>query len=204
MINKLILLTLLLICSYQSFPQNWDINTLRDINLNRNRQMDGTFQFISNTTSPISFGVPIVLFGVGYLQKDSLTKHKAVYIGTTLIVASLIAQVAKQIVKRDRPFITYTDIEKIGEGDNYSMPSGHTSSAFALATSVSVAYPKWYIVAPSFAWAGAVGYSRLHLGVHYPSDVIVGAVVGSGSAYLSYKLNKWLFRTKNKLANIKG
>ena len=53
-------------------------------------------------------------------------------------------------------------------------------------------YPKWYIIAPSFAWASAVGYSRMHLGVHYPSDVAVGAIIGSGSAYLSYKANKWI------------
>ena len=187
---------LLLICSYQSFSQNWDINTLRNINQNRNKSLDGTFKFVSNTASPLAFGVPVILFTVGYLQKDSLTKHKAIYIGTTVIISSIIAQATKRIIKRDRPFVTYPDIEKIGEGGSYSMPSGHTSDAFALATSVSVAYPKWYIIAPSFAWAGAVGYSRLHLGVHYPSDVFVGALVGSGSAYLSYKINKWLFNVK--------
>ena len=198
MTKKIILPMLLLICSYQSFSQNWDINTLRDINVNRNKSLDGTFKFISNSTSPLAFGVPVILFGVGYFQKDSLIKHKAIYLGTTVIISSIVALSTKRIIKRDRPFVTYPDIEKIGEGGSYSMPSGHTSNAFALATSVSVAYPKWYIIAPSFAWAGAVGYSRMHLGVHYPSDVIAGALVGSGSAYLSYKLNKWLFHHRIK------
>ena len=72
------------------------------------------------------------------------------------------------------------------------MPSGHTSSVFATATSLSMAYPKWYVVVPSFVWAGSVGYSRMHLGVHYPSDVIIGALVGSGSAILTRKANQWL------------
>ncbi len=59
-------------------------------------------------------------------------------------------------------------------------------------------YPKWYIIAPSFAWASAVGYSRMHLGVHYPSDVVSGAIVGSGSAYISYKLNKWINKKRSE------
>jgi membrane-associated phospholipid phosphatase len=71
-----------------------------------------------------------------------------------------------------------------------SFPSGHTTHAFVLATSVSLVYPEWYIIAPSYIWAGAVGYSRMHLGVHYPSDVWAGALIGSGSAYLCHQINQ--------------
>jgi membrane-associated phospholipid phosphatase len=64
-----------------------------------------------------------------------------------------------------------------------------------------MAYPKWYVVVPSFVWASSVGYSRMHLGVHYPSDVLVGAMVGSSSAFLTQKANQWLNkkRKKNKI-----
>ncbi|MBC7588593.1 MAG: phosphatase PAP2 family protein [Chitinophagaceae bacterium] len=191
--SKLLLTLLLLFITANSFAQNWDINTLRSINLNRNKSLDNTFQFISNSTSPVAFGIPIALFAINVLHKDSITKNKAIYIGSTVIISSIISTVSKKIIKRNRPSAIYPDIEAIGKAGSYSMPSGHTSDAFALATSVSVAYRKWFVVAPVFVWAGAVGYSRLHLGVHYPTDVLAGAVVGAGSAYLSFKLNNWLF-----------
>lgn len=73
-----------------------------------------------------------------------------------------------------------------------SFPSGHVSFAFTTATSLSLQYKKWYVVAPAFLYAGVVGYSRVHLGAHYPSDVLGGALVGAGSSLLSYKANQWL------------
>ena len=78
----------------------------------------------------------------------------------------------KFAINRKRPFVTYPDIEKIASAGSKSFPSGHTSDAFATATSLSLAFPKWYVITPSFVWACAVGYSRMDLGVHYPSDVL--------------------------------
>ena len=101
----------------------------------------------------------------------------------------------KYSVNRDRPFVTYPDIIQKSKAIP-SFPSGHTSSAFATATSLSLAYPKWYIIVPSYAWAGTVGYSRMHLGVHYPSDVLAGALIGSGCAYLTFKVNQKLLKKK--------
>jgi undecaprenyl-diphosphatase len=85
-----------------------------------------------------------------------------------------------------------------GTGNSPSFPSGHTSVAFSTATSLYLAYPKWYVAVPAFTYAASVGYSRMYLGVHYPSDVLAGAVIGAGSAWLMYKANKWLFKKKPK------
>ncbi len=65
--------------------------------------------------------------------------------------------------------------------------------------------PKWYVIVPAYAWAGAVGYSRLWLGMHYPSDVAVGALVGAASAYVSYKGMQWLHHRhrENKMVKFK-
>ncbi len=189
---KKYLLLLLLIPAIWGFSQNIDINVLRDINLNRNKQLDGVFRGITNSAAPVAIGTPIVLYGIGILTKDSVTTSKSYYIGLTVLTATVLSTALKYSINRPRPFETYPDIEKLTSGGSPSFPSGHTSDAFALATSLTIAYPKWYVIAPSYAWAGAVGYSRMELGVHYPSDVLAGALVGVGSAFVGVYLNKLL------------
>ena len=196
--KNIIVLFLLSILSLNGFSQNIDINILKKINANRNKSLDATFKFISNGLYPVSVGTPLVLFSVGLIKKDSLLKQRALYMGKAALVSLFITAATKRIVKRERPFITYPFIEKGALGRGYSFPSGHTSAAFATATSLSITYPKWYIIAPSFLWAGATAYSRIHLGVHYPSDILAGAIIGSGSAFLTHKANKWLRQKRAK------
>ena len=172
--------------------QNIDFDILKQVNTNRNKALDPTFEAITNSAIPISIATPVVLYSIGMIQKDSLIKKKAVFVGETFLVSAFITLASKQIIKRERPYNRYLELDPVVFENSYSMPSGHTSSAFATATSLSLAYPKWYVIAPSFVWAGSVGYSRMHLGVHYPSDVLIGALVGSGSAFLTHKVNQWL------------
>ena len=193
--RKLLIIVLFLPVLLSS--QNFDIDLLRKINLNRNKNLDGVFKGITNSTAPVAIGVPVVLFGYGLLKKDSVTKYNGMYIGASVIVASGTSYLLKYIVNRPRPYVTYPDIENVTSEGSPSFPSNHTSAAFAMATSVSIVYPKWYIIAPSYIWAGAVGYSRMDLGVHYPSDVLMGALIGAGSAYLCYKGQQWLYKKKH-------
>ena len=187
-------LIIVLFCFWQTnlYCQNWDIDLLRHINLDRNRSLDGTFRLITNSTTPVSIGVPLLICGTGLIEKDSLTVRKSLYIGSSIAVTVIVTTIAKYAINRTRPFEKYPDIEKEAYGGSPSFPSGHTSQAFALATSVSLAYPKWYVVTPAFMWAGAVGYSRMDLGVHYPTDVFAGAILGAGCAWLTYKINQKL------------
>ena len=173
--------------------QGWNYNALEDINIERNVSLDHLFKGITNTASPMAFGIPVILYGTGLIGKNPAMKSKALYIGSTVLISSLATTILKNTIREQRPHTKYPDIQNIGGGGSYSFPSGHTSDAFALATSVSMAYPKWYIIAPSFLWASAVGYSRMYLGVHYPKDVIAGAIVGAGSALLSAKIYKWRY-----------
>ena len=194
---RVILIVLLFSMTFVN-AQNSDINILRDINVHRNKNLDPAFKLVTNSAVPISVATPIILYSVGLIKKDSSIKKQAIFIGEAFLVNAFITTALKHTIKRDRPFETYPDIDQATSSVGNSFPSGHTSLAFATATSLSLAYPKWYIIAPSFVWAGAVGYSRMHLGVHYPSDVLAGAIIGSGSAYLTYKANKWLNKKRSQ------
>lgn len=194
-------LIVLLFCMTFVNAQNIDINILRDINIDRNKNLDPTFKFVTNTAVPISISTPIIIYSVGLIKKDSSIKKQAVFLGETFLVNAFVTIALKHTIKRNRPFETYADIDQAASSLGRSFPSGHTSLAFATATSLSLAYPKWYVIAPSFVWASTVGYSRMHLGVHYPSDVLAGAIIGSGSAYLSYKVNKWINKKSYKKDN---
>ena len=188
----------LLFCVSFMTAQNFDINTLRDINANRNTLLDPTFKVVTHSALPISVATPFIVYSVGLIKKDSTIKKQALFIGETVLVSAFITTALKYSLKRERPFNAHPDIQNVTAAPGYSFPSGHTSTAFATATSLSMEYPKWYVIAPSFVWSSAVGYSRMHLGAHYPSDVLAGAIVGSGSAYLSYKANKWINKKRKE------
>ena len=196
--NKLISFFTFLLCLTTIQAQNVDIDILKKINLNRNTSLDGTFKSISQSAVPISVATPLLIYSLGIINNDSVAKQKALFIGETFLVSAFITVVSKKIIKTNRPYETYPILQPVVTEASYAMPSGHTSTAFATATSLSLAYPKWYVVAPSFIWAGTIGYSRMHLGAHYPSDVVVGALVGSGSAFLCYKANQWINKKRKK------
>ncbi len=182
-----------------AYSQNLDINTLHSINSNNSASWDNACQITSKSITPVCIAVPVGLFTYGLLKHDSTTKRKALVTAAGILVASAITQGIKYLVNRERPFNTYAFIEKKSDGGDPSFPSGHTSAAFATATSLSLCYPKWYVIAPSFLWAGAVGYSRMELGVHYPTDVMAGALVGAGFSWITWKVNKLLAeKKKNK------
>jgi membrane-associated phospholipid phosphatase len=191
---KQLFLLLTIVFSWSFQAQNLDIDLLRKINIERNAALDPAFKLITNSVSPIGLGAPLIVTSIGFIQKDQTLQNKGYYIGATLLTSALITTSLKFAIDKDRPFVTYPEIQKLTSAGSPSFPSGHTSEAFATATSLSLAFPKWYVIAPSFIWASAAGYSRMHLGVHYPSDVLVGALIGSGSAWLCHELNKRYFK----------
>lgn len=85
----------------------------------------------------------------------------------------------KEIFRRRRPFHDIVSDIVIGKrGSDHSFPSGHTAGSFAAATILSAAYPG---ATPALlAGAVGVGFSRIYLGHHYPSDVLAGAAIGAG------------------------
>lgn len=101
---------------------------------------------------------------------------------------------AKGLVRRPRPWVAYEgDLVCLQPVRSTSFPSGHTSIAFATATSLTLVCPQWYVAVPAYLWAGAVGYSRMYVGAHYPSDVLVGAVLGTASAFVVHYVRQTIW-----------
>ena len=196
--KSIILLFIHLLLSVTLYAQNLDIHLLRQINTPHELSADGFFRGVSNSTFFISVGTPLTGMIIGEIKNDpKLLKTSCMMVVSTAATFA-ITDVLKHSVNRQRPFVTYKDIlnkSRVVTLDP-SFPSGHTSSAFNTATFLSLKYPQWYVILPSFAWAGTVAYSRMYLGVHYPSDVIAGAVIGAGTAYLTHVVWKRLNKKK--------
>ena len=176
--------------------QNAELRFLQNLSEHRTPGMTHFMQGISNTTTEISFAVPAGLLITGRFMHDGRMIKKSLYVLETVVISSGIEVALKYIVNRPRPSTKDSLIIPATDIGSPSFPSGHTSIAFATATSLSLAYPKWYVIIPSYLWAGTVGFSRMYLGAHYPTDVLAGAIVGSGSALLCRKLNQLLFQHK--------
>jgi len=152
---------------------------------------------MSASTYLISGAVPVSLLTAGFIENNPGLKRKAYTVFGGIVVEIIISESLKSAINRKRPAEDYPlEIFPYRDMHGRSFPSGHTSMAFATATSLSLQFKKWYVVVPAYLWAGSVGYSRMYLGVHYPTDVLAGAIVGVGSAFLSQWVNKKLFNSK--------
>ncbi len=94
--------------------------------------------------------------------------------------------VLKNVCRRNRPQAALNIPSIIIPSDRFSFPSGHTSAAFMVATLVSHFYPEWMPLL--FSWSVLVGMARVVLGVHFPTDTLIGALMGSSLALLSLEI----------------
>jgi len=172
--------------------QNADIRWLRDINLNRSRSLDGSMIALTNSAYAVSAVVPVTELVAGYARHDSALIGKGYSTIAGLGCNFIVAFGLKYAVNRTRPYVTYPDLQPYQHDKDPSFPSGHSSFAFNTATSLYLSFPKWYVAVPAYVWAAGVAFSRLDLGMHYPSDVLAGAVVGMGTSWLAFQGNKWL------------
>ncbi|MFZ7101996.1 MAG: phosphatase PAP2 family protein [Peptococcaceae bacterium] len=120
----------------------------------------------------------LMLWGKGTLKNTAM-------LGAIALTLSFIGGFfLKRIFERRRPYQeipdTYTGAKLFKD---YAFPSGHTTASFSLAVSYALAYP--YLTFLLISCALLVGISRIYLGQHYPSDVLVGGLLGSTAAVLT-------------------
>lgn len=167
---------------------NLDTSLLEFINHHRWKLMDPFWQFVTNTTSYVAILIALTVLAIGFIRKWDEVKWKGYQLVTALICNSLIVTGLKHLVNRQRPFVTHPLIEKLTSGGSPSFPSGHTADAFVIAMSVALIGTRRWVVVAVWIWAFMIGYTRMALGVHYPSDVVGSMVVASINAYWVHKI----------------
>jgi membrane-associated phospholipid phosphatase len=133
--------------------------------------------------------VPSSLYVAGLLRKDSYAKNTALLAGEAVADSEILTTVLKDIDSRVRPAAVppngnFADTWFEGKGSilrgNGSFPSGHTIAAFSVASVTARRYGRRHRWVPIVAYgaAAAVGFSRITLSAHFPSDVFMGAALG--------------------------
>jgi undecaprenyl-diphosphatase len=107
-------------------------------------------------------------------------------VASVAVTSATVNALVKPLGSRRRPDRAANEVpiaRHIRMPSSGSFPSGHTAAAFAFATGVGHALP--LAAGPLRGLAALVGYSRVHTGVHYPSDVVAGALIGATLAQLT-------------------
>jgi undecaprenyl-diphosphatase len=147
---------------------------------------DHVMYFVSGRYEWIPLYAVLIGFIIHKYRWKSIWIILAVIIMITL--SDQIANLLKSGVKRLRP----CKDPEIGHlvhlvnnycGGAYGFVSGHAANSFALTTFVSLLFRKKWVTTCMVLWAALVAYSRIYLGVHYPGDVIGGAIIGAVIAW---------------------
>jgi undecaprenyl-diphosphatase len=122
-------------------------------------------------------------------------RRVAVLALAALFMSNVIVYLLKIIVALPRPFLVLPDVDVlVSVNEIYSFPSGHSASSFAAALVIGLRYKlnfrekSYGLIYPLLAFAVIIGFSRIYIGVHYPFDVLFGALVGIFSALLILKV----------------
>jgi membrane-associated phospholipid phosphatase len=149
--------------------------------------------FSGRNTSIGMAAFPIVFYLYGLARKDSYAQHTFLLAGEAVLDSEILTTVVKDVDRRLLPAqvpakSNFSDTWFCGHGNLLrgagSFPSGHTIAAFSIATVFADRYakPHWHRWV-AFGLAGLVGFSRVPLQSHYPSDVFAGAVLGYSIAH---------------------
>lgn len=148
------------------------------------------------------FWVPLYVFVLGGIILYYKRKAWIVMVGLAITIGisdALSSRVIKPYVKRPRPchWVQRMEVQvRVGCGSGYSFPSSHATNHFAMALFMSglIGFKRKLSIA-WLTWAALIGYAQIYVGVHYPLDVIMGAMLGSiigirGVRWVQYFLNK--------------
>ena len=143
--------------------------------------------------------VPFILVIVYCLLRPGNWKHRLLIIGSVALLFLLsdfvVSSFIKNVICRPRPshdpavmsLLSYVNDYR---GGAYGFPSNHASNGFATATFLALLFRNRWVTLSAFLWAVGSCYSRMYLGVHYPTDILCGALLGTLFAFLVFILYK--------------
>lgn len=131
----------------------------------------------------MALGLSVGMVGGGLIFQDKKLLETSRLMMESLIIAGTITSLGKHALGRARPYTGRGPYDlngfQSGSGEDFlSMPSGHTSSVFAMMTVIAKQYPRWWVKIPAYTLAVSVGLQRIDSRNHWPSDVFVGGVIG--------------------------
>lgn len=126
-----------------------------------------------------------------------LVIRKTRWSGATALTAMVLGVVVtnltiKPLVTRDRPWVVMDGfVSLVTSSDPHSFPSGHTTAAFAFGVALCLTLPQKWAKAAVITAAALMGMSRLYVGVHFPTDVVAGMIIGTVCGVLASRLVPW-------------
>lgn len=153
--------------------------------------LDTVMPYISSLARHGEFWILLALILVCFKK----TRKAGVAMGLAMACGYLIGNMGlKNLFARTRPY-DMTEVQLlVAKLHDFSFPSGHTLVSIEAATALTVYHRRWGIAA--LVLAVLIAYSRLYLFVHYPTDVLAGALLGVGIALLCCRLTDWLWARK--------
>jgi len=159
---------------------------------------DGLTQFMAAYTHMGDSGLLFIIIAVGLLCFPKTRKAGLTALTALLIGFLLTNQMLKPLVGRPRPWEDIAGLLPLVEEHSFSFPSGHTTSAFAFAGALLLSLPVKWGKAAALGAAVLMGFSRLYVAAHYPTDVLGGVVIGLLAGWIASLIWKKMDEKKKR------
>jgi membrane-associated phospholipid phosphatase len=138
-----------------------------------------------------NFIFAIILALIFYFTESKLFAYSLIF---GVITLGLMIEITKVYIRRARPYIKLKKIRIVGsKASGRSFPSGHTGQAFFLASLIVHYYHvNMYLWILLYATALLVGITRIYVGMHYPRDVLAGAILGTAWGIIGVMVNGYI------------
>ncbi len=156
-----------------------------------------------NVSMPIITNIGLSMFwfgicGILAIFGGEKGRNVALICVIALLMGHFFSEVLKQIFARPRPYEVLTGVHQLASLGSYSFPSGHATEAFIGCIIIGRKYGYRLLF---ISLAVLISFSRVYLGVHYPGDVLAGALLGVGITILVFHFEDDILKLKNRLVH---